>query len=122
MTRLPYCVLCAVLAVAMVIAPTMKLLGELHESVHDGAGAIAAHSHDAPVDVPAPGEPAQDDDSGDVWHALSHASHCCSHSVAMLPIAPALLLVSTSLPSPPSVRAAVGDNAALNPFRPPIAA
>lgn len=120
MIRLPSRVVCVVLAVAMIVAPTMKLLGELHESVHDGAGAIAAHSHDAPVDLPAPGEPAPDDD-GDLWHALSHASHCCSHSVAMLSAAPALVLMPRALPSLPSVRESADDGTALNPFRPPIA-
>ena len=120
-TRLPFRVLSVVLAVAMIVAPTMKLLGELHESVHDGADSFAAHTHDVPVDRPAPGEPAQDDDS-DLLHALSHASHCCSHSVAIMPASPALALMPTALPLLPSVRESADDGTVLNPFRPPISA
>jgi len=110
----------AVLLLAVMANPLLAALGDLHElgDGNDHLHALAEHraagdGHDAHGD---------DRGGGDLLHALMHASHCCGHPSAVVPVPmPALAFLPPLAPAAPAVPAqpAVPPD---SPLRPPIAA
>jgi hypothetical protein len=107
--------LCVLMAWVMLVAPVIVLASELHEIEHathsDGSVVETAHASGA--------APAADAD-GDALHDLAHAAQCCSHTAAVLPGSPAIVLIS---PRPDALNwtgSSRDRRLTFLPFRPPI--
>jgi len=120
---------CAVLALAMAVAPVLARAGEMHDFEHASEAAADhhvsyqdGHPHPSPDGDPKgdrSGDPAGDPD-GDALHVLAHASHCCAQAVAVLTATAVLQLTNqpaTAVSGPVSIR---HQRVAFNHFRPPI--
>jgi len=108
----------AVLLLAVLANPVFASLGDLHEL---GNGAAHLHVVDEHEDTAA-GHDHGDVDPGDLLHALLHASHCCGHLTAIVPMpmrVPAMILPATA-PAMATVPVAHAPRASL--LRPPISA
>jgi hypothetical protein len=101
------------LALALVASPALTVIGDAHAALV-GAG---QHAHAAGSVTDGTREPAPDS----LLFALEHASHCCSHVTADMPVAalPALAWpLRESLPLPASLPL---DKRRAPLLRPPIA-
>lgn len=112
--RLPALVL---LLLAVQLNPIFAAVGDIHEA----SRGVAEHLHDR-------GEHAlaqdaahdEDDQGGDLLHALMHASHCCGH-LSAIPSAYALILVQAMMANAPDFTVLPTISARLRfDIRPPI--
>ncbi|MET0290985.1 MAG: hypothetical protein ABW136_01390 [Steroidobacteraceae bacterium] len=110
--------LCALVAVAMTLAPVLSTAADSHEAAHTAQGehhfhaADAAHTHGAGDEM---------SDAGDLLHGLTHAVHACAHAFAILASdAPSFAAADAATSIVPAVTAPP-DAPRTHPFRPPIA-
>lgn len=98
--------------------PVLASVGDIHELSHGGAAhAVAEGDHAHEDDRLDSGD---QEEAGNLLHALMHAGHCCGHAVAMPVSVPtnAVIIEHTAAPAWHPISATVAPTS--HPFRPPI--
>ena len=112
------------LALALIVQPTIAAIGEVHELSHASGslGAVAAHG-DHYADVQHAEDAPDAPENNDAMHVLLHFAHCCSHTPTTLGSVQMLVATVAGSDAPLAATAQLPLQASTNDvLRPPITA